>query len=202
MKRSTSIPAALILAVTVGGVVALYRVTEPRRTRAKLMELEGVDLRASSGPARARVESLFNRFAEPGAAGISARTGPMTVLRLAPDTAAERLLLVRTADIGGDQSVMVWDVDKGYLDARIWEENESRIESMRASFRPEVDAWCIEALISKSGERARQFRLLREGRFVLVRVEDEKGRALPMPQGLRMGSVGGTAEEWASLLTS
>ncbi|RPH36642.1 MAG: hypothetical protein EHM91_15815, partial [Planctomycetota bacterium] len=137
MKLSTSFLAGLILAVTVGGVVAWLYVTEPARTRAKLMDLEGVDLRELSGPARAGMESLFNRFAEPRAAGIDVTPcEPLTVLRLAPDTAAERVLLVRTADIGGDRSVMFWDVDKGYVDGRIWEEPDSkgdpRIESIRA----------------------------------------------------------------------
>lgn len=202
MKPSTLILGGLVLALTVGGIVALFYLTEPARTRAKLVELEGADLREVPGPTRIRVDFLFNRFADPKASGIE-RTpcDPLTVLRLGPDTAAEQILLVRTMDIDRDQSVMIWDFQTGFLDARVWECN-SKIESMRGTYRSEVDTWCVETVISKSGEKTRHFRFFRDGFFVLLRVEDEKGRALPMPQELRFTPAIGEAEEWASLLTS
>jgi hypothetical protein len=199
MKRSAWILGVLVAAAAVGGFLAWRHHTEPARMRAELRELEGVDLRTLKGRARDRVESLFRRFADVEVAGIQSPTEPFTVFRMAPDTPSEKLLLARTGDSGNDQIVWIWDADKGYVDGKVWE-GDSKLVSMRSVYRPEVDAWVLETVIAKAEGTTRHYRWLRESWFVLLRVEDGQGRALPVPLELRLHDIGGTAEQWAALL--
>jgi hypothetical protein len=203
MKATSIVLLGLLAAGSTAGFVAGRHHTEPARLRAELAGLADVDLRSLTGSERARADFLFSRFADPVAAGLHPERpySPLIVLSWAPSTPEQRLLLIRARDSGSDPLVSIWDAEGGYLDGRIWDA-DSKLESMRAAYRPEVDAWCLETWLWKAGARVRQFRLLRDGWFVLVRVEDEKGAILPMPQGLRVASAGGTAEEWPPLLSS